>query len=203
MRPPRLPAALVAAALLALLTTLSGCSSLGSTGDKGYISGDGAVRVVDAPDRGEPLDLTGRSLTGDRVDVADYRGKVVVINAWWSGCSPCRSEMPMLAEASDELGDEAQFLGINIRDSSQSQGLSFSRAAGVTYPSIYDPGGKAMLAFSGKVSLVSTPSTVVLDPEGRIAAVISGEVPSKLTLTDVVDDIAEAAGKSAGTTADG
>jgi thiol-disulfide isomerase/thioredoxin len=197
-RRPVLPVpgvALVGAALACLLP-LAGCSSLGSTGDKGYISGDGAVQVVDEGDRGAAIELTGESLTGDPVDVADYRGKVVVVNTWWSGCAPCRSEMPMLAKASRRLGSEAQFLGINIRDASQSQGLAFSRGAGVEYPSIFDPNGKAMLAFSGKASLVSTPSTVVLDPEGRVAAVITGEIPSELTLTDVVDDVA-------GTSADG
>lgn len=179
-------------AIACAVLLLTGCSSLQGTGDKGYISGNGDVRLIDPADRDEPLELTGTSLTGESVDVADYRGKVVVINAWWSGCGPCRTEMPMLAEASEELGAKAQFLGINIRDNSEQQGLAFSRDAGVTYPSIYDPGGKAMLAFSGKVSLVATPSTVVLDRNGRVAAAISGDIPSKLTLTDVVEDVAGA-----------
>jgi thiol-disulfide isomerase/thioredoxin len=184
----------LAGAMLACLLLLTGCSSLGGTGDKGYISGDHSVRLIDDPDRSGPVDLTGESLTGEPVDVADYRGKVVVVNVWWSGCGPCRTEMPLLAKASKELGDGVEFLGINIRDSSQSQGLSFSNDAGVEYPSIYDPNGKAMLAFSGKVSLVSTPSTVILDQDGRVAAMISGDVQTKQTLLDVVEDVA--AGKS-------
>lgn len=186
----------LAGATLACLLLLTGCSSLGGTGDKGYISGDGDVRVIDEVDRTDPVDLTGQSLADEPIDSADYRGKVVVVNVWWSGCGPCRTEMPMLAEASKELGSRVQFLGINIRDSSQSQGLAFSRDAGVEYPSIFDPNGQAMLEFSGKVSLVSTPSTVILDPDGRVAAVISGDVPTKQTLLDLVDDVG-------GTTADG
>jgi thiol-disulfide isomerase/thioredoxin len=198
MHRPRAVRPLVGATLTCLLL-LTGCSSLGGTGDKGYISGDHSVRLIDDSDRSGPVDLTGDSLTGDPIDSADYEGKVVVVNVWWSGCGPCRTEMPMLAEASQELGDQVQFLGINIRDSSQSQGLAFSHDAGVEYPSIYDPNGQAMLEFSGKVSLVSTPSTVILDPEGRVAAVIAGDVPTKQTLLDVVDDVAG----TAGTTADG
>jgi thiol-disulfide isomerase/thioredoxin len=177
-------------ATLACLLLLTGCSSLGGTGDKGYISGNGDVRIVDKADRSDPVTLTGDSLTGDPIDVADYRGKVVVVNVWWSGCGPCRTEMPMLAQASAELGDSVEFVGINIRDASQSQGLAFARDAGVEYPSIYDPNGQAMLAFSGKVSLVSTPSTVILDPAGRVAAMISGDIPTEQTLLDVVDDVA-------------
>lgn len=193
----RFPAARpLAGAVLACLLLLTGCSSLGGTGDKGYISGGGEVQIIDEADRGEPIDLTGTSLTDEPIDVSAYRGKVVVVNTWWSGCAPCRSEMPMLSTASKSLGSQVQFLGINIRDSSQSQGLAFSRSAGVEYPSIFDPAGKAMLAFSGKASLIATPTTVVLDPEGRVAAVITGEIPSELTLTDVVDDVA-------GTSADG
>ena len=195
MHRPRAVRPLVGAAFACLLL-LTGCSSLAGTGNKGYISGNGDVRIVDEADRGDPVDLTGTSLTGDSVDAADYRGKVVVVNTWWSGCAPCRTEMPMLAEASKKLGSQAQFLGINIRDNSEAQGIAFSRSAGVEYPSIYDPDGQAMLTFSGKASLISTPTTVILDPQGRVAAVIAGEIPSELTLTEVVDDVS-------GTTADG
>jgi thiol-disulfide isomerase/thioredoxin len=198
----RLPdARALAGAALAALLALTGCSSLSGTGDKGYISGDGSVAIIDEADRGEPVELAGESLTDEPVDAADYRGQVVVVNAWWSGCVPCRSEMPMLAKASAALDQQAQFVGINIRDSSQSQGLAFSRSAGVGYPSIFDPSGKAMLAFSGKASMISTPTTVVLDEEGRVAAVISGEIPSEQTLLDVVNDVAGSA--DTGTTADG
>jgi thiol-disulfide isomerase/thioredoxin len=185
----------VVAAALGCLLLVTGCSSLEGTGDKGYISGDGRVRVVDAADRGDPVaGLDGTTLTGDPVDAADYRGKVLVVNTWWSGCGPCRAEMPMLAEAADELGSEAALLGVNIRDVSADQGLAFMRRVGADYPSIYDPKGQAVLAFAGKASLVSIPSTIVLDEQGRVAAVISGDVPSKQTLLDVVDEVANGTG---------
>jgi thiol-disulfide isomerase/thioredoxin len=198
----------VLAAVLACVLLAAGCSSLEGTGDKGYISGDGAVRFIDVADRSEPVDLAGTSLTGDPVDVADFRGKVVVVNAWWSGCGPCRTEMPLLAKASDELAPDVEFLGINIRDNSEAQGLSFARGAGVTYPSIYDPDGTAMLAFSGKVSVTRTPSTLVLDAEGRVGAVFNGAIPTERTLFDVVDQIAgetsgETSAETPGETTDG
>lgn len=190
----------VLGAVLTCLLLATGCSSLEGTGDKGFISGDGSVRFIDAADRSEPVDLAGTSLTGDPVDAADLRGKVVVVNAWWSGCGPCRTEMPLLAKASEELAPDVAFLGINIRDNSEAQGLSFARKAGVTYPSIYDPDGTAMLAFSGKVSVTRTPSTLVLDPQGRVGAIFNGAIPTERTLFDVVDQIA---GETNGDTADG
>ncbi len=192
--------------LAAGLLLVTGCSSLDGTGDKGFISGEGTVRIIDPADRDDPVDLTGTSLTGDPIDAADSRGRVLVVNTWWSGCGPCRSEMPMLTQAAEELGDRADFLGINIRDSSASQGLAFMRGVGADYPSIYDPAGKAVLAFAGKTSLISIPTTIVLDAEGRVAAVIGGPVPSRQTLVDVVADVAADGatdGAADGETADG
>jgi thiol-disulfide isomerase/thioredoxin len=164
-----------------------GCSSLQGTGDKGYIAGEGVVMQIPAANRDAPVDLAGQSLSGEPLDLADHRGQVVVVNTWWSGCAPCRTEMPMLVEADEQL--EAEFLGINIRDASPEQGRAFERNLGVDYPSLYEPGGEALLAFSGKVSLNSIPTTAVLDREGRVAAVISGPIPSKLTLIEVVEDV--------------
>jgi thiol-disulfide isomerase/thioredoxin len=178
------------AALLACLLLAAGCSSLDGTGDKGYISGEGTVRIIDPADRDDAVDLAGTSLTGDPIDATDSRGRVLVVNTWWSGCGPCRSEMPMLTQAADQLDDRADFLGINIRDSSASQGQAFMRSVGADYPSIYDPAGTAVLAFAGKTSLISIPTTIVLDAAGRVAAVIGGPIPSEQTLVDVVDEVA-------------
>jgi thiol-disulfide isomerase/thioredoxin len=146
------------------------------------------VVQIPAAERDAPIELAGESLSGRPLDLADLRGQVVVVNTWWSGCAPCRTEMPMLVEADEQL-KEAAFFGINIRDASPEQGRAFERSLDVNYPSLYEPGGKALLAFSGKVSLNSIPTTAVLDREGRVAAVISGPIPSKLTLTQVVDDV--------------
>ncbi len=71
-----------------------------------------------------------------------------------------------------------------------------------TTPPFYDPDGEAMLAFSGKVQPNASPSTVVLDGEGRVAALVTGEIPSAQTLRDVIDDVAGDP-ESTGTTADG
>ena len=173
---------------------LTGCSSLQGTGTKGYISGDGTIVTYDPADRGEPVELTGTSLDGRPLDVADSRGRVLVVNVWWSGCAPCRREMPMLVEAAGRLRSEADFLGINIRDSSAQQGRAFAESFAVPYPSIYDPTGRALLAFSGSIAPRTIPTTVVLDPQGRVAASVAGEVPSTLTLVELVREVGTADG---------
>ena len=168
---------------------LAGCNSLGGTGDKQYISGDGRITEVKAADRGEPISLAGKTLDGSSLSLADLRGKPVVVNVWWSGCPPCRAEQPMLNRVAEDLGSSAHLIGINIRDSSPDIGSAYVRKFHVPYPSLYDPSGKTLLAFQGRLSPRTIPATLVLDPEGRIAASIIGRVPTKLTLTDLVDGV--------------
>lgn len=171
--------------LALLLPAAAGCSSLSGTNQGGYITGDGTTTLWGPDHRGTPVELTGRTLDGQSVDLADLRGKVAVVNVWWSGCGPCRAEMPLLQQASTELAGKAAFLGINTRDGSAENGLAFERSIGATYPSIYAPDGRALLAFPGLPR--SLPSTVILDAQGRVSAMIAGPIPSKLQLTELVD----------------
>jgi thiol-disulfide isomerase/thioredoxin len=173
-----------------LLGSLVGCSSLQGTGDKGYVSGAGEVVQVAQDNRDEPVALTGRDLEGERLSTADWRGKPVVAVVWGSWCAPCRAEAPDVVAAAREVGDRAQFVGINIRDASPEQARSFVRTFDVPYPSYYSPDGEAMLAFSGTLTPNSIPSFVVLDAEGRVAASIIGELPSRTTLVEVVEEVA-------------
>jgi len=178
------------AALAACLLVLTGCSSLSGTGEKGYITGDGRVSTVAADDRGDPVELSGEDLDGEPLDLADTRGTVTVVNVWGSWCPPCRAEMPELVEAAEETSGVASFVGINIREPSAAQAQAFMRKVGAEFPSFSSPDGKALLAFSGTLGPRSIPSTVVLDAEGRVAASIIGAIPSKLTLTDLVEEVA-------------
>lgn len=89
----------------------------------------------------------------------------------------------------NEVGDRAQFVGINLRDASTSTGQEFVKRFDVPYPSVYSPDGKAMLQFQGTLSPNSIPSFVVLGAEGRGAASVLGALPSRQTLVDLVDEI--------------
>ncbi len=163
---------------------------MSGTGDKGFVTGDGRVSQVAAADRGDQIALVAPDLDGNDLDLADFRGRPVVVVVWGSWCTPCRAEAPEVVAAAEELSDLAQFVGINIRDPSTDQAASFVRRFDVPYPSFYSPDGKALLAFQGTLTPNSIPSFVVLDAEGRVAASIIGQLPSKTTLVQVVEDIA-------------
>lgn len=182
------PLVLAVLAVVALAT--SGCGSVGSTGDKGYITGEGVITLLPEAQRKAPGDVSGETLEGDQLSLSSYAGKVVVVNVWGSWCPPCRAEAGELAAAYRELAPKGVvFVGINTRDSSQDNGLSFQRRYDVPYPSIYDPGGRTLLAFHRTLTPNSIPGTVVIDRQGRVAASILGEVTSKTTLVDLVEDV--------------
>ncbi len=114
---------------------------------------------------------------------------IVVLNVWGSWCPPCRKEAPALVEAAASLKSKrVAFVGINTQDPDPSQALAYERTYGVTYPSLVDDGGKLLLALQRAVPPDAIPSTLVLDPQGRVAARFSGAIPLR-TLEDLVADV--------------
>ncbi len=177
---------MVAACLLAL----TGCSSLQGTGQKGYVTGNGQITEVPATDRGRAIELAGEDLDGTDVSLADFRGKVVVINVWGAWCTDCRKEAPDLVEAAEgTTGADVAFLGIDARDPSKENARGYVRTFGIPFRSIYDPKGETLLRFEGTLTPNSVPSTVVVDREGRVAASILGTLPSATTLTSIIEKV--------------
>lgn len=180
---------LVAVAAAVLL--LAGCSSrdgIAGQDSGGYISGDGTVLQIPAADRVDVPGWGGETVDGETVDSADLAG-VVVLNFWYAGCPPCRVEAPVLEEVHQEYRDRITFLGVNVRDSAATAS-SFEREFGVSYDSILDVTTRDVLsAFAGQVPPSAVPTTLVLDGRGRVAARISGQIPSAETLADIVDDV--------------
>ncbi len=168
----------------------SGCGGGASTGDKGYVDGEGFVTRLAVKERKEPGEVSGITLEGDDLSLDEYAGKVVVLNVWGSWCTECRQEARDLAAAARELeADGVAFVGVNTKDSSPQQGLAFERRYDVPYPSLFDPSGRTLLAFHGTLIPSAIPSTVVLDENGLVAASIQGEIPSRQTLVDLVRDV--------------
>lgn len=174
---------------------VTACNDLEGAGEKGYVTGDGVIRELAVDERGGAVSFRGDTLDGDRLAIQDYRGQVVVLSVWGSWCSPCRKEAPWVVGADEELGDDVQFVGINVRDGSTAQALAYERRYGVTFPSLYSPDGDALLSFPGALTPRTIPAFAVLDRKGRVAASIVGALPSQQTLVDlaqrVVDEAAD------------
>ncbi|MGW1542452.1 TlpA family protein disulfide reductase [Streptomyces sp. NPDC002309] len=161
------------AAVAALL--LSACGSGGTSGGGGatnFVAGADGIDTAGKGDRAAAPDLSGRTIDGGQLDVADHKGKVVVLNVWGSWCAPCRAEAKNLEKVYQDTKDQGvQFVGINTRDTSTGPALAFEKEFGVSYPSLYDPTGRLMLRFEkGTLNPQAIPSTLVIDRDGKVAA---------------------------------
>ncbi len=182
------------AAAAALVVGLAACSAdpladqYRAGDNKGYIAANGFQTAEIAPEnRGEPVDFAGTLDSGAAVSSADYDGKVLVVNFWYATCGPCIIEAPRLEQAYQSFqGQDVAFLGINTYDQ-PSTAQSFARDHSISYPSAMAVNDAELkLAFNDKTPLNATPTTLVLDKQGRVAARIVGELPEASILEAIV-----------------
>ena len=192
----RRPGVAAGAAWLLVALVASGCTPTvtggwDEGGDRtGYVSGDRSVTTWEAGDRTGPVDLTGIDFAGEPVDLADWRGDVVVLNTWYAACPPCRAEAPdLVALAEDYAGAGVHLLGINSTDDAGAA-QPFERTFSVPYPSVHDADGTAVAALQGVVPVQAVPTTVLLDRSGKVAARILGVIDPS-TVRTLIDELLE------------
>ena len=173
--------AVVAAALAAAAAAGVSACSAGATpqaqavgNGQNYVSGDSGVTLF--PGNSGPMapKVSGSTLTGGKLSLTAYRGRVVVLNFWGSWCAPCRAEAPSLAALARRFQPAGvRFVGVDIRDNTAAA-EAFLHDFGITYPSFSDPGDMIALAFHSTVPPAGIPTTLVMGRSGRIAARIVG-----------------------------
>jgi cytochrome c biogenesis protein CcmG/thiol:disulfide interchange protein DsbE len=107
-----------------------------------------------------------------KASLADYRGKVVVLNFWASWCDPCKSESPLLERWQRRIAPQgATVLGIDEQDV-ESDAMRFVNRYGLSYPSLRDGPGARQKEFG----VTGVPETLVIDRRGRVASTDRGPV---------------------------
>lgn len=178
----------IAGLLAALLIALTGCAAA-PVSTAGYVSGDGSITRLAPAERPLAPTITGTTLEGTQWSSSSVAGKVLVYNVWGSWCAPCRAEAPALVAASQQTSGQAVFVGLNTRDLDPAAPKAFVRAFKVPYINLYDPDGALLLEFGGQLPPNAIPTTLLVDPQGRIAARIVGET-TQATLVGLIQDLA-------------
>jgi thiol-disulfide isomerase/thioredoxin len=107
------------------------------------------------------------------LSLADLEGRIVVVNFWASWCGPCRIEQPDLNAVHALLpAAEVVLVGVNIEDT-RANALAHLEEFDVPYLSLFDPVNELAGRFRG-IGARTIPSTVIVDPEGRVAARLLG-----------------------------
>ena len=110
-------------------------------------------------------------IDGQTVRLSDYRGKVVLLNFWYTGCEPCREETPALQAAYQKLSPQGlEIIGMNVR-ANERRGADgdadirrFVEAHGVTYPIALDSDSQSGRDYQVYV----LPTSLMIDREGKI-----------------------------------
>jgi peroxiredoxin len=132
-------------------------------------------------------DLSLTDLEGNPTSLADYRGKVVLVNLWATWCPPCKEEMPALETFyRDHAGDGFTIVAINDGDPTADV-VRFVKDYGLTFPVWLDPTYKAT---ERAFKTLNLPSSFVIDRDGQVVLSWVGGVNLK-TLEKYVTPVIE------------
>lgn len=133
-----------------------------------------ASRVADSPLIAKPApEVAGRTIDGETVRLADYRGKWVLVNFFATWCVPCRKEHPELIsfhQRHRSLGD-LEVLGVIYSDSTD-EVLRFRRQAGGEWPMLEDPKGRIAV----DLGVSGVPESFLISPTGVVVSKLVGGV---------------------------
>ncbi len=118
-------------------------------------------------------DFTVYDLDGNEVHLSDFAGKPIVLNFWASSCGPCRSEMPDFQTAYEVLGEDVQFVMVNVTDGqwdTLDTASAYIADSGFTFPVYYDTTVEAAVTYGVR----GLPTTVFINAEGNYIAQRSG-----------------------------
>lgn len=137
----------------------------------GFYFGQPAVQsppVVASGSAGKLAELMLATPQGQPASLAQWSGKVRVINFWATWCPPCREEMPEFSRVQEKLADKGvQFVGIGI--DTPDNIINFQKSHPVSYPLLMGAYEVLKLTVELGNSSSALPFTVILDREGNIA----------------------------------
>lgn len=155
-------------------------------------TGDMVKLVVHTKPR-DPVGEAFKDIEGNDVSLADYKGKIVVVNFWATWCPPCRAEMPSIDRLAGEMGgDDLAVLALSTDRFDIARVAAFFEEIGVKHLDVlHDKPGKVARG----AAVLGLPVTLILDRQGREIGRLQGEAewdgaPAKAVLTHLIEKTA-------------
>ena len=151
------------------------------------ISSDYAAKTKRATDAVKAADFSLPDLKGGKINLADYKGKIVILDFWATWCPPCKAEMPTLVRFHrDHSSDGLTIVAIEAGEPRE-QVLQYVKEYGMTFTVWLDPTAQAMTAFRNQ----NLPSSYVLDRDGNVRYAWTGEISREMLDKYVVPLLSE------------
>ncbi|HEX2902974.1 MAG TPA: TlpA disulfide reductase family protein [Jatrophihabitans sp.] len=180
---------LLAVALVAGCTGGKNAVDQSAGGQFRYQSATARGNLIPVADRKSAGDVSGPLLSGGQFQLSQDKGKVILFNFFASWCAPCQAESPQLdALYQQRKANGFQVVGLDVKDPNKGQLSSFVANKKLTYPIVIDQAARTAIEL-GNVPLAGLPASVLIDKQGRVAAVYVGQVFPK-DLDPVLDQLA-------------
>lgn len=141
-----------------------------------FMIGTTSVSAQEAPD------FTLTDLTGQKVSLSDYKGKVILLDFWATWCGPCKMEIPSFIQLQEQYGDDVVVVGVSLDQGGPRVVEPFAKKNGINYPIVYGD-GSVVQAYGG---IRGIPTTFVIDRDFNIQRKYVGYTDHKVFENDII-----------------